>query len=203
MRRQIAEDQSQPASSLLHFDADTDALEVLSLCGGVSGDDTLNFAKAEMFPRVMKHYATRLVENPAFEDIRGSLDCLCAVSVGSIKFATHLAALCDCRDIYLERRVTSVATEISFEESFLIARRHGIEKGMRYGLVDDIIDFPIVDEATKLITGKGGIVVGVFGVLNCSPDFTTRYKSQDGTIDLPIISVKRDPRVVLMEAMAK
>ncbi|MDD5050653.1 MAG: hypothetical protein PHV93_02850 [Candidatus Pacebacteria bacterium] len=196
MRKQIAEDRSPPASSLLQIGAGDDALDVLSLSGGISGDLFQDFVRAGMFPHVMKHFAARLVENSAFEDIRGSLDCLCAVSVESIKFATHISALCDCRDIYLEHEERDVDTNIQREASMLVVGRHKIERGIRYGLVDNVLNFSTVDEAARLIMSKGGIVVGLFGILNCSPRFITSYVSQGGAINLPVIAVKHEPNPI-------
>ena len=149
------------------------------------GDVYANFAKAEKFPRVLALFAQQMhrgSQRNYLEDV----DAFCGAPMGGIAFALLLAWTFDARFVYMEKKITALATEGSREQSKLVWGRHEIHPGDKVAIIEDVINnFSTTDVMLDLITKSQGQTVAIASLLNCSPQVDMEYKS------IPIVSLVR------------
>lgn len=149
-----------------------------------------NFAKAEEYPCVLKHYTAKM--EPKITPALGLIDAFCGAPIGGYSFSEMLGLYYDRRVIKAEKKVTAVGTKEKREESTLIFGRHGVNPGDQIAIVEDVCNnFDTTDSLLKLIKESGGITIAIICLLNRSLKIDSEYIWQDGK--LPVISLVRLP----------
>ncbi|MFA6919250.1 MAG: hypothetical protein WC244_04075 [Patescibacteria group bacterium] len=153
------------------------------------GEIYANFAKMEEWPFILKHYLYLLVK----EKLGGlEIDCVCGAPLGGLASATLLSARLCCRYAFPEKIVTKAKEEGKREEAHFAFSRHGIIKGERVVIFEDVVNnFTSTDDLIRLITSAGGIVIGIVALLNRSPFVDSVYTSKLDGVKLPVISLVR------------
>lgn len=100
------------------------------------GDVYANFAMAEQYPAVLRQMALGLVSKLKVADVK--IDVFCGAPMGGIALAGMLGLVCNCAFVYMEKKVTALATGSEREQSELIFKRHAIGEGARVVLVEDV-----------------------------------------------------------------
>jgi len=152
-----------------------------------------NFALVEREPLVLYYFASQLKLKTNLVSLLEKIDIFCGAPMGGLGFALMLAFVSKRGYIYPEKKVTALATKNSREESELIWNRHGIKRGNRVAIVEDVLNnFSTTDRMVELIENEGGEVKAIVGILNRSLKIDKIYPLKDGRI-LPVISLVRKP----------
>lgn len=149
------------------------------------GFEYANFAKAEKNPVVLEYFA-RLMH----DQLQGLLEdvIFCGAPMGGICFASQLGLVYQRPSIYPEKEVVQVRSASSREESELVFKRHEIEPGGRYFVVEDVTNnFSTTAKLFQLIMSQGGQVAGIISLLNRSFPQQTTYRYND--CDYPVVSL--------------
>ncbi len=158
------------------------------------GDIYANFAMAEMYPHVLRHFArTMRVEN--FGNNMPPCNVLCGAPIGGYSFADALGLELDCRVVKAEKKITAFATQKLREQSELVFSRHSLTSRDEVVIVEDVCNnFSTTDQLIQLIRKSGGEVVAIVCLLNRSLTVDHLYFSQySGSIELPVICLVRLP----------
>jgi len=158
------------------------------------GEVYVNFAKAEIYPRVIKFFADCLTVNSFCSNNNGLFptDFFCGAPIGGYSFADALAFRSDIPVIKAEKKIVELATPTSREKSQLVFGRHNIEAGKRYVIVEDVCNnFSTTSELINLIINYGGRAVAIVCFLNRSETIGSDYylPLAKGCLCLPVVSV--------------
>ena len=152
------------------------------------GDVYINAAVAEEYPYLLDIWAEQLQSQLAAAGV--SQKVFCGTPYGGLAFAQALALRNNSRYIYMEKKVTKLATETAREESCLIFNRHQVGPGDQVILVEDVVNnFSTTDQMIAEVARGGGQVVAIACILNRSTDHSTHYPTAG--LSLPIISLVR------------
>jgi adenine/guanine phosphoribosyltransferase-like PRPP-binding protein len=162
------------------------------------GDVYANFAMAEMYPIVLKHFADCLsvkIQNQIGLD---AIDAVVGAPIGGYSLADAIGMLNGFGIIKAEKRVTVAASFLSREESELVFARHNIVPGFNYAIVEDVCNnFSTTSKLINLITSFGGNVVAILCFLNRSIDIDNKYLLSQGegneALEFPVVSLVRKP----------
>lgn len=145
------------------------------------GEVYFNFAKVEQYPVVLDHIASKLsLKIPEANVILGA-------PMGGILLAGAIGQhLNDVRAIFAEKKITTVATATSREESLLIIDRHEIHENDQVVLVEDICNnFSTTSKIHESVLKAGGTLVKIVCFLNRSSH--TKFEG------IPVISLLHIP----------
>lgn len=135
------------------------------------GDVYINFARAEQYPTLMKHFMKILKEKIENNSEIGEFDIVCGPQMGGVVAAALFALTMDKRYICAEKKIITLATDTMREQSKLIFGRHTLNQGDKVVIMEDVINnFSTTKETIDLIEENGGTVVGIIGMLNRSPN---------------------------------
>ncbi len=145
------------------------------------GDVYYNFARAEQYPAVLDHFASKLSLSISEANL------IMGAPMGGILLAGAIGRhLNDVRVIFGEKKITAVATATSREESSLIIDRHEIRESDRVVLVEDICNnFSTTGKVRESVGKARGTLVGIVCFLNRSPH--TEFEG------IPVISLLHIP----------
>jgi orotate phosphoribosyltransferase len=158
------------------------------------GDVYANFAKAEIYPHVLKYFASCLSAHLNSQIGLENIDVFCGAPIGGYSLADALGFWNDINIIKAEKKVVALATPTSREKSELVFARHNVEEGQRCVIVEDVCNnFSTTAELIGLITASGGVVVAIACFLNRSlVDSTYQYLAGNSNVlSPPVISVVR------------
>jgi adenine/guanine phosphoribosyltransferase-like PRPP-binding protein len=159
------------------------------------GDVYANFAKAEVYPYVLRFFAQSLFNR--VENVVGFAndDVLCGAPIGGYSLADALGSVMDIETIKAEKKVTALATADSREKSELVFARHSVEPGKDYIIVEDVCNnFSTTKELIQLIEKHGGRVVAITCFLNRSPSVDNVFSFLIDGVEsgkIPVISIVR------------
>jgi len=152
------------------------------------GDIYANFAKAEVYPHVLRDYAEKLSHACSYADV------FCGAPIGGYSFADMLGFVCDRRVVKAEKKVTALATADQREQSEVIFSRHELRSGDCVAIVEDVCNnFSTTDKLISLILQSGGSVVGIVCLLNRSLEVKDEYQSKLIAVSIPVVSLVRMP----------
>jgi orotate phosphoribosyltransferase len=161
------------------------------------GDVYANFAKAEIYPEVVRFFAQRLVVPLAKAVLPQRIDAFCGAPYGGYTLADTLGLVnLDQMVIKAEKKVIELATGLSREKSQLIFARHEVVPGLSYVIVEDVCNnFSTTAELIALIEAAGGKVVAIACFLNRSLEVDGLFAPTigDGLPCWPVISLVRKP----------
>jgi len=168
------------------------------------GDIYANFAKAEVYPHVLKFFALGLAARLDATVGLPNIDVVCGAPIGGYSLADVLGLTIGAKMIKAEKKVTAIATADSREQSELVFARHSIEPGERVAIIEDVCNnFSTTGTLIDLIIGAGGKVVAIACFLNRSMNTTAQYYTEKtGTIHVvnlvckSIIEYKQDDLAV-------
>ena len=155
-------------------------------------DEYFNFAMGEQYPYVLDHWAAQLIS--LYPHLL-TVDVCVGAPMGGILFAGALARALNCRVIFLEKKITALATKHSREESKLVLKRHEVRKRDRLLLVEDVCtNFSTTAAALAAAEVNNAEFVAISCILNRSPEvvFST-WDGADGERILPVRSIKHRP----------
>ena len=139
------------------------------------GEVYANFAKAEIYPKVLLYFAELLNREIDRQLGMNNIDVFCGAPIGGYSLADTLgmgAVLrfeADITVIKAEKQVITAKTESSKEESRIIFGRHTIEPGQRVVIIEDICNnFSTTCDLVLNIRQLGGEVVAIVCFLNRS-----------------------------------
>lgn len=155
-------------------------------------DEYFNFAMGEQYPRVLDHWAAQLAQ--LYQQLRSVNVCVGA-PMGGILFAGALARLLKCRVIFLEKKITALATESNREESVMVLSRHEVREGDKMLLVEDVCtNFSTTAAAIATAEINGAEFVAISCILNRSPNATySMWDGADGERVMPVCGIKHRP----------
>ncbi|KKP41999.1 MAG: Orotate phosphoribosyltransferase [Parcubacteria group bacterium GW2011_GWA1_33_6] len=160
------------------------------------GDVYFNFAMADEYPSVLKHFSEAIKDNLTKQ--LGEIDILCGAPIGGYSFSTMLGLVLEKQTIKAEKKITAVATPNSREQSQLVFARHNIKSGVKYAIVEDVCNnFSTTEELIKLINSKGGNVTTIICLLNRSEKVDSQYHTTQSlnntpvVCDVPVVSLVR------------
>lgn len=161
------------------------------------GDVYANFAKAEEYPPIMKHFAEETKDKIEMKDkispILDKIDVLCGAPIGGYAFSLMLGLVCNRRVIKAEKKTIAPATDKEREKSILVFGRHEVKKGERVAIVEDVCNnFDTTDQLIELIEKSGGEVVAIKCLLNRSLTIDHWYVSKRN-VGIPVFSLVRMP----------
>lgn len=149
------------------------------------GDVYANFAKMEEYPYILRHFASWFLNKYYRPDDRLVF---CGAPLGGMAIATILADIFKVRYVFLEKKITALATEHQREQSELIFKRHSISRGDRVVLVEDVANnFSTTDKSIDLIEGNKAEVVSIACFYNRSLTVGTVFRGR------PVDSLVRQP----------
>ena len=158
------------------------------------GDIYANFAKAEIHPTVLEHFARHLGSKFNATIELDNVDYFCAAPIGGYSLGVALSLRTNIPMIKAEKKVLAVATPTSREKSTLVFGRHNIEPGSTYVIVEDVCNnFSTTEELIGLIIAAGGIVLGIVCFLNRSLVVEDSYTSAIANANIPVVSLVRLP----------
>jgi len=169
------------------------------------GDVYANFAKAEVYPNVLRFFAGRLAARVEDQIGLDNVDVLCGAPIGGYSLATALGLATDIKTIKAEKKVVQLATSMTREQSSIVFARHDVECGQSVVIVEDVCNnFSTTDQMIANIITKGGKVVAIACFLNRSLTVDAVYTpgmvyKKDCTpvdmvgLKLPVISLVRLP----------
>jgi orotate phosphoribosyltransferase len=155
-------------------------------------DEYFNFAMGEQYPLVLDHWAAQLIS--LYPHLL-AVDVCVGAPMGGILFAGALARALSCRVIFLEKKITALATKDSREKSVLTLNRHEVREEDRLLLVEDVCtNFSTTAAALAVAEVNNAEFVAISCILNRSPDviFST-WNGADGERILPVRSIKHRP----------
>jgi adenine/guanine phosphoribosyltransferase-like PRPP-binding protein len=138
-----------------------------------------NFAKAEAYPYVLKHFADDLATKVA--DFGLTRHVMLGAPMGGITTAFCLADRLDCKFGFAEKKVLVAGTPDSREKSKLILDRHMVEPGQKVWIVEDVCNnFSTTAELYLLIAEAGAEVVGIATLMNRSENAAREFTLASG-----------------------
>ena len=150
------------------------------------GDVYFNFAKAEEYPYVLKHFAEQMRKK--LLAVMKNIDIFCGAPIGGYDFATVLGLVYDRRKIKAEKKVIALATGYEREKTISVFGRHDVKRGERVAIVEDVCNnFSTTKQLIDLIEVYGGQVTAIVCVLNRSLAIEDEYG------EIPVISLIRMP----------
>ena len=160
------------------------------------GLDYYNFARAEKYPYVLKHFCNQLAVMVGETGL--PYDIMLGAPMGGITTAFCLAEMIGCEFGFAEKKVLEVSTPSSREKSRLILDRHAVEAGQNVWIVEDVCNnFSTTAELYKLIALAGANVVGIVCLMNRSMDTTRLFTLGSGEAwelpPLPIVAMITKP----------
>ena len=166
-----------------------------------------NFAKAEIWSHVLRHFAENL-RAKLFEGDRmlDDIDVFCGAPIGGYSLADALGLPLSYRKIIkAEKKVLELETATSRERSTLIFGRHDVEPGERVVIVEDVCNnFSTTSGLVGQITRRGASVVAIVCFLNRSTTVDNIFSPQMLTmasgepydlthLQIPVVSLVRMP----------
>jgi orotate phosphoribosyltransferase len=158
------------------------------------GEVYANFAKAEVYPEVLRFFAQCIAQR--LEAIIGfdSFDVFCAAPIGGYALSVALGLTTGHCMIKAEKKVIEAATSSAREKSELVFGRHGVEEGKRYVIVEDVCNnFSTTEQLIKLIRAGKGKIEAIVCFLNRSMTVDQLYFSPILGRSVPVISLVRMP----------
>jgi adenine/guanine phosphoribosyltransferase-like PRPP-binding protein len=151
------------------------------------GEEYVNFAMAETYPIVLRHFAYKLsVQLRAL--LTAGNEVFCGAPLGGLAFAAILALINRRPYVFPEKKIIALATESSREQSKLVFARHGIFSGCRYFITDDVVNnFSTTQALIDLIKNSGGEVAAIVCFLNRSLTVGDNFNG------IPVISLVSQP----------
>ncbi len=156
------------------------------------GDGYYNFAKIEehrdrkIIERFAADLAVRIQEQ--FGDTR--IDWVAGMAMGGLFLAGKLADQLNCQSVFIEKKITRLATSDSREQFEMVMKRHEIEVGSNGVIVEDVTNnFSATEKAQVVIHKKRANLLTVATAMNRSE--VTTFKGALG--DLPVVSVIHIP----------
>jgi adenine/guanine phosphoribosyltransferase-like PRPP-binding protein len=154
------------------------------------GDVYVNFAMADEYPYILRHYAECICATEMFRSASCDIDVFCGAPLGGYGLAQMLGLVDDHRVIKAEKKVIALATKDQREQSEVVFARHQIEAGAGVVIVEDVCNnFSTTDQLIKLIEKLGGRVVAIACFLNRSLGFGKTYTPASSAISIPVISL--------------
>lgn len=171
------------------------------------GDVYANFAKAEIYPYVLKFFARNLAERLLSRGVLDNADVFCGAPIGGYSLADKLGDIIEgVTVIKAEKKITALATSCSGEVSTVSFARHDVEPGQRVVIVEDACNnFSTTDKMIANIILRGGKVAAIACFINRSLTVDDFYspkvllKNDYTSIDemagmkLPVVSLVRQP----------
>lgn len=155
------------------------------------GDIYANFAKAEEYPHILKHFADQMRDKLLFA--LGEVDVFCGAPIGGYAISLILGLSCDRRVIKAEKKAVAPATNKEREKTVLVFGRHEVQHGERAVIVEDVCNnFATTDQLIELIEKAGGKVAAIACLLNRSLTINDWYISKRNS-GIPVISLVRMP----------
>lgn len=158
------------------------------------GDVYANFAKAEVYPKVLSFIARCL--RTELLNVTGSagVDVVCGAPIGGYSLADALGLNCGFMMVKAERKLTAGAALGQREKSELVFARHSIGSGQRVVIVEDVCNnFSTTDALIRLIVEAGGDVLAIACFLNRSLSVDAVYTSVVAKRVIPVVSLVRQP----------
>jgi len=152
------------------------------------GDVYANFAKAEEYPWVLKHFAECMGDLRPF-----GIDAFCGAPYGGWAFSDMLGLHFKLPVTKAEKKVVALATATMREQSQLVFGRYAVKTNLRYGIVEDVCNnFSTTENQIKLIWSSGGYVVAIICLLNRSDTVHEKYYPKCmPSIGIPVVSLVR------------
>lgn len=138
------------------------------------GPDYFNFAKAEQSPEICRFFAGAIIDNTTKKAQEGLLsipDVVVGMPMGGIILATYVGMLINCRVIFAEKKVISLADPGKGlkEVSELVINRHEINTDDNVAIVEDVCNnFSTTEKAEQLIADADANFFGIFCAVNRS-----------------------------------
>jgi adenine/guanine phosphoribosyltransferase-like PRPP-binding protein len=149
-----------------------------------------NVAQVEIYPYLRMNYAGELAEKIHAELDSANVTKMVAAPMGGIQFGVELGTWLSVPTVYLEKKITALATSTSRERSSLVFGRHALCAGDRVLIVEDTVNnISTPREVMCHIEEAGAELAGLVCVINRSP--LNSFKIGDR--EYPIISVKHRP----------
>lgn len=162
-----------------------------------------NFAKAENYPVVLRHYARKLAA-AIREAFPKGIDVVMAMPIGGIVVGAMLSEELDCRFIQAEKEVTAVKTATAREQSILKLDRHELEPDDRVLLGEDVCNnFSTTQKGIELVEQAGAEVVGLTCLLNRSQQTTYGFSKVISMLHIPTEQFRQDNPVVAAHVAAR
>lgn len=153
------------------------------------GDLFYNLGAAEEFQCVSDAFGKELTdkyEDFEWEDLALNVDHVLAAPMGGIVIGANLARWLDVRFGFAEKKIISLATAGSREESKLVLGRHQIQHGADVAIVEDLVNnFSTTAKMRALIEAAGGKLTAIFCQINRSEE--TEWEG------VPVISLAHLP----------
>jgi len=159
------------------------------------GDVYANFAKAEIHPEIRTFYAGAISNRMEPQINMDRVDAFCGAPIGGYSLSDALGSCNGIDSIKAEKKVTDLATSTGErEKSKLVFARHGVEKGLRYVIVEDVCNnFSTTEELITLIRTGGGEVLAIVCFLNRSLKVDLWYQPVEFSPRIIVISLVRQP----------
>jgi orotate phosphoribosyltransferase len=156
------------------------------------GDIYSNFAAIERKADYLAFVARQLKEIvlPFIDD----KTIICALPMGGDKLGTALQLALGIDAIFLDKKVTALATENSRQKTQLIFGRHEIEEDTKVIYVDDAYNnWKGIKDAINATLAAGGIPTLAAGFLNRSMTVRNVYKNEELSVEIPIRTLLNEP----------
>lgn len=161
------------------------------------GDVYANFAKAEIYPHILKFFAG-CISQRLYAKL-SNIDVFCGAPIGGYSLADALGLGNNINMIKAEKKITALKTATSREESELVFGRHEVGPCQRVVIVEDVCNnFLTTEKLITLINSSSGEVVAIVCFLNRSLTVDDKYCLRFGftkniLLDIPVISLVRLP----------